>query len=652
MAKDPEVPTDVEARLAELRRSLPDEPGIYKYFDAEGKILYVGKAISLRKRVNSYFTKTGHDFKTRVLVKQIRDIQFVVTHNDMEALLLENNLIKQYQPKYNIMLKDGKTYPYICIKNERFPRVFSTRNKIRDGSQYYGPYASIPTMNAILLFLRDSFKLRTCSLVLSEKNISDGKFRPCLEFHLGNCAAPCVAKQTEAEYNEDIRQIRQVLRGKFRALLDQLKADMQTASERMEFERAHYLKKRIEHIQKYRRRSTVVSENVTDVEVLTVLTEEGISVVNHFRIIDGAIVQTHQLDVRMKNEETEAELVEAVVTRLQAEEENLCKRILTNVAMPTGTDLAALYSFETPTRGDELKVLELSLKNCRAILDEKLNIARLHRDESPTEKMLRQAQKDLRLTLAPRHIECFDNSNIQGYAPVAACVVFKNGKPAKRDYRVYNIKTVVGPDDFASMQEVVTRRYRRLLDEAQPLPDLIMIDGGKGQLSHALAALQSLGLDTKITCISIAKRLEEIYYKDDPVPMYIDKKSSTLRLLQRIRNEAHNTAINYHRKKRDQKTLRTELTEIPGVGATTAKKLLSELKTVKRIQEAPAEALAAVVGPAKAQIVYDYYREQNILVKTEAEPDEQRPTEEPVGPRNPRLPNLRKPVTERKKPIV
>ncbi len=641
------TPEALEAHLADVRRNLPDAPGIYKYFGADGGILYVGKAISLRKRVNSYFTnKTGHDFKTRVLVSQIHDVQYVVTNNDKEALLLENNLIKQYQPKYNILLKDGKSYPYICIKRERFPRVFSTRNKIKDGSSYYGPYASVSTMNAILQFFRENYKLRNCNLALSEKNISEGKFRPCLEFHIGNCAAPCIGKESEAEYNEDIRQIRQILRGSFRVLLDSLKEEMTTAAAKLDYERAHYLKRRIDHVQKYKRRSSVVSEQVGDVEVLAVLSDadksDGLSIITHFQVAGGAIVQTHQYDVRRKNEEQEQEILEAVLTRLEGEEENLNKRVFTNLNM-AGSDLAALYSFELPTRGDELKLLELALRNCRLQLDEKLNIARINKDDNPTEKLLKQVQKDLRLTVAPRYIECFDNSNIQGYAPVSSCVVFRNAKPAKRDYRVYNVKTVEGIDDFATMKEVVHRRYRRLLDEALPLPDLIMIDGGKGQLSHAIEALTELGIDSKVPIISIAKRLEEIYYKNDPVPLYIDKKSPTLRLLQRLRNEAHNTAITYHRRKRDEKTLRTELTQIPGVGAATARKLLTKLKHVRSVQQAPVAQIAEVIGPAKAQIVYDYYRSADAQTTVSVVEEKatgynaQRPAEEEKTPRKPRI---------------
>lgn len=659
-ANEPDTPAPRTAWQAELdaaRRALADSPGVYKYFDAEGTIIYVGKAISLRKRVNSYFTKTGHDFKTRTLVKQIRRIETTVTRDDLEALLLENNLIKQHQPKYNLMLKDGKSYPFICIKAERFPRVFPTRLRVRDGSQYFGPYASVATMNAILAFFRETFKLRTCNLSLTEKNITEGKFRPCLEFHIGRCLAPCVAKQTEADYNEDIRQIRQLLKGSYRPLLDGLRDEMAQAATSLDYERAHYLKRRIEQIGKLRRRSVVVSDAVGDVEVLTVVRREGdhqsLAAVNHFKVMNGVLIQTHSYEVRPRLDEAEADIFIAALSQLIAEEDELAKKVLTNITVSadeSGTSMAVLFpgfTFKVPERGEELKLVQMAVENGNALLDEKLNISRLRASTNPTQKLLEQVKTDLRLTRLPRHIECFDNSHIQGYAPVSSCVVFRDGRPAKRDYRVFNTKTVEGVDDFQAMREVVFRRYRRMLDEAQPLPDLIVIDGGKGQLSAALESLKALDLLDKLAVVAIAKRLEELYYKDDPVPLYIDKKSGTLRLLQRIRNEAHDTAITYHRKRRDEKTLRTELSDISGVGPATSRKLLTTLKTVKAIREADIDALAAVVGEAKAKTVYDYYRSPDQLtLANEPEaaytttPDTpSRPTTEPRTPKKTRLPD-------------
>lgn len=590
---------------AEFRSNIPEEPGIYKYFDKEGKIIYVGKARNLRRRVNSYFTKhTGVDAKTRLLVKQIADIQYVLTPTELDALILENNLIKQHQPKYNIDLRDGKTYPYICIKNERFPRVFSTRVKVKDGSTYFGPYPGGGAMHALLEFIHDNFKLRTCALNLSEANVKAGKFRPCLEFQIGRCKAPCIRNDLEAAYDEEIKQVKQILKGSFKAVVERLKSEMTRAADELNFERAQELKLKIEQLLRHKQRSTVVSETVTDVEVVTVMTDERLSVVNHFTVVNGTIVRAHAFDVRHTGDGVrDATVLTASLSRLIAETDGFKKEIYSNVA-PEEAEVPEGYTLKTPTRGDALKIVELSLKNCRTLLDEKLN--RKWSERGPR-RTLERLQQDLNLPKLPEHIECFDNSNIQGYAPVSSCVVFRGGKPAKRDYRVFQVKTVEGPDDFATMKEVVFRRYRRLLEEEKPLPDLVVIDGGKGQLSHALEALRELGLDEKISIIGIAKRLEEIYKKNDPVPLYLDKKSPSLRLIQHIRNEAHDTAVAYHRKKRGEKTLKTELTDIKGVGPTTMKKLLTTFKSPAQVKAATLSELEAAVGMAKAQIVYQHY---------------------------------------------
>ncbi len=590
---------------AEFRSNIPEEPGIYKYFDKEGKIIYVGKARNLRRRINSYFTKhTGLDAKTRLLVKQIADIRYVVTPTELDALILENNLIKEHRPKYNIELRDGKTYPYICIKNERFPRVFSTRVKVKDGSTYFGPYPGGGAMHALLEFIHDNFKLRTCSFNLSEANVKAGKFRPCLEHQIGRCKAPCIHNDLETDYDEEIKQVKQILKGSFKVVVERLKSEMNRAAEELNFERAQELKLKIEQLLRHKQRSTVVSETITDVEVVTVATEERLSVVNHFTVVNGTIVRTHAFDVRHSGEDvSDATVLTASLGRLIAETDGFKKEILSNVASEE-VELPEGYVLKTPTRGDALKIVELSLKNCRTLLDEKLN--RKWSERGPR-RTLERLQQDLHLPKLPEHIECFDNSNLQGYAPVSSCVVFRGGKPAKRDYRVFQVKTVEGPDDFATMKEVVFRRYRRLLDEKQPLPDLVVIDGGKGQLSHALEALRELGLDEKIPVIGIAKRLEEIYKKNDPVPLYLDKKSPSLRLIQHIRNEAHDTAVAYHRKKRGEKTLKTELTDIKGVGPTTMKKLLTTFKSPAQVKAATLSELAAAVGMAKAKIVYQHY---------------------------------------------
>lgn len=596
--------TDLETQ----RKNLPNQPGVYKYYDRDGQLLYIGKAKSLKKRVNSYFTKQHPDFKTAVLVSQVAHIEYVVTHNDLEALILENSLIKEHQPKYNIELKDGKSYPYICIKNERFPRVFSTRLRVKDGSSYYGPYPSVGTMKALLRFLHDNFLLRTCNFNLSEANIKAGKFRPCLEHHIGRCKAPCVGLQDEEAYNENIRQLRQILRGSFGKVMAELKEQLAEAVANLQFERAHYLKVRMEQIQKHRQKSTIVSEQVHNVEVFAIAMRDKLSIVNHFKMQNGTIVTTHAFDSWQKHGETEGEVLAAAIRRVAAEDEDFHPTLLLNV-LPTEeeSDLAEQYTLRVPERGDERKIVELSLKNCEVLLEEKLQLKYERRANDPQEKLLRRAMEDLRLTELPYHIECFDNSNIQGYAPVSSCVVFKNGRPAKRDYRVFQVKTVEGPDDFATMKEAVYRRYRRLQEEQQPLPNLVLIDGGKGQLSHAMEAIDELGLRGKLPLISIAKRLEELFYPDDPVPLYIDKKSPTLRLLQNLRNEAHKTAIEYHRKKRDQKTLKTELTDIPGVGPGTAKKLLSHFKSVKAIKAASRAELESVIGAAKTLAVWAHY---------------------------------------------
>ncbi|MBX3101606.1 MAG: excinuclease ABC subunit UvrC [Bacteroidetes bacterium] len=607
MTTDAFTPSPEPLSLQEQRKRIPQKPGVYRYYDTGGHLLYIGKAKDLRKRVNSYFTKNHLDNKTETLVTQIAHIAYTIVENEQQALVLENNLIKEYQPKYNIRFKDGKTYPYIMIKNERFPRVISTRNQIKDGSTYFGPYPSIGTMYAILRFLRDSYQLRTCKLHLSEANIRAGKFRPCLEYHIGRCKAPCAGLQTEEDYQTDIREIRQLLKGSYKAVIDDLKTRLDRAVAQLQFEKAHLLKERLEEVIKNRSKSSIGTEHVPDCEVVTIALQEGLAAVNHFRVQERTLVATRSLVLRPHYGETEAQLLEAALSQLAAEDEDFGKRILCNLLLPEGSDMAEIYQVSVPQRGGERKLIELSLKNCEVLLEEKLLVRITRLAEDPKMKLLARVQQDLNLKTLPRHIECFDNSNIQGYAPVSSCVVFRDGKPARRDYRVFRVKTVQGPDDFATMQEVVLRRYRRMQEEGQPLPDLVVIDGGKGQLSHARAALEELELATQIPLISIAKRLEEIYYPEDPVPLHIDKKSPTLRLLQHMRNEAHDTAISYHRKRRSQETLHTALTKVPGIGAATAKKLLKQLGSVKAVKAATLEELSQVVGPAKAAAILAYF---------------------------------------------
>jgi len=589
---------DVESKLREIRKNLPEEPGIYKYLDEKDKVIYVGKAKNLKKRVTSYFTKhQGIDYKTQRLVSRIRNIHYTITNSEQEALILENSLIKQYQPRYNVMLKDGKTYPYIVIKNERFPRVFATRQKEKDGSFYFGPYPSVKTMHSILDFIRKNFKLRTCNLALSEKNIQASKFKVCLEYHIGNCKAPCVAFQNEDEYNADIYAIKSILKGNYSELIAELKMRMKAAAENLQFEIAQEFKEKMEYIIRYKERATVVSENISRIEVITVRSHEDLSVINHFRILNGIIIQTHAFEVRKKEFQDEVDILSAGISKIAAESDEFYPEVISNIQVPAAEELP--FQVTVPIRGDKAKLVQLSERNCLSLLREKiLQTDANRRPEFP--EVLNQLQKDLHLPTVPRHIECFDNSNFQGSFPVASMVVFKDGKPAKSEYRTFNIKTVEGINDFASMKEIVTRRYKRLQEEQLPFPDLVVVDGGKGQLSSAVEALRELGLDTKLPIIGIAKRLEEIYYKEDPVPVHISKKSASLKLLQHLRNEAHKTAITFHRKKRSTGTFKTELTGIEGIGAVTAKKLLSHFKSVKKIREADETDLVQLLGNARA----------------------------------------------------
>ena len=599
---------DVESKLREIRKNLPEEPGIYKYLDEKDKVIYVGKAKNLKKRVTSYFTKHhGIDYKTQRLVSRIRNIHYTITNSEQEALILENSLIKQYQPRYNVMLKDGKTYPYIVIKNERFPRVFATRQKEKDGSFYFGPYPSVKTMHSILDFIRKNFKLRTCNLALSDKNIQAGKFKVCLEYHIGNCKAPCVAFQNEDEYNADIHAIKSILKGNYSELIAELKMRMKAAAENLQFEIAQEFKEKMEYIIRYKERATVVSENISRIEVITVRSHEDLSVINHFRILNGIIIQTHAFEVRKKEFQDEVDILSAGISKIAAESDEFYPEVISNVQVPAAEELP--FQVTVPIRGDKAKLVQLSERNCLSLLREKiLQTDANRRPEFP--EVLNQLQKDLHLPTVPRHIECFDNSNFQGSFPVASMVVFKDGKPAKSEYRTFNIKTVEGINDFASMKEIVTRRYKRLQEEKLAFPDLVVVDGGKGQLSSAVEALRELGLDTKLPIIGIAKRLEEIYYKEDPVPVHISKKSASLKLLQHLRNEAHKTAITFHRKKRSTGTFKTELTGIEGIGAVTAKKLLSHFKSVKKIREADETSLVELLGNARALKVLQWQQIQ------------------------------------------
>ncbi|MFH1004654.1 MAG: excinuclease ABC subunit UvrC [Bacteroidota bacterium] len=585
--------------------SLPDNPGVYQFFNKEQKIIYIGKAKNLKKRVASYFSKKCEHGKLLYLITNIADIKIIIVETELDALLLENNLIKKYQPHYNIALKDDKTYPWICIKNESFPRVFQTRNFIRNGSQYFGPYASLKMMYTILELIHKLYPLRNCNIHLSEENIIKKKFRVCLEYHIGNCKGPCEALQNEDDYNENISQIKLILKGNISSVIKQLKELMWQASEKYEFEKAQLLKVKIESLEKYQSHSVVVSPVITNVDVFSIITDEFFAYINYLMIIDGAIVQGHTIELKKKLDETSEELLLFAIMELRQQFNSEAKEII--VPFPIEIPFPDI-EFIVPQRGDKKKLLELSLRNVKYYQKEKESRPEKNFHNDRTKKILEQIQKDLRLTEKPVHIECFDNSNIQGAYPVSACVVFKNIKPSKKDYRLFNIKTVEGPDDFASMEEVIFRRYKRLIDEKQPLPQLIVIDGGKGQVSSAMKSLEKLNSTGKIAVIGIAKKLEEIYYPGDSLPLYLNKKSETLRIIQQIRNEAHRFGLKHHRGRRHRETIFSELTQIKGISNKTAEKLLHEFKSVKRIKKTSEEKLIKIIGKDKTKLLVEYFK--------------------------------------------
>ena len=584
-------------------KTLPSSPGVYQYYDKDEKILYVGKAKNLKKRVASYFTKTHENGKTRVLVKKIVSIKHIVVNTETDALLLENNLIKKYQPRYNVMLKDDKTYPWICIKKERFPRIFLTRNVIKDGSEYFGPYTSVRTVKSLIDLIKELYQLRTCNFFLSETNIENGKYKKCLEFHLGNCKAPCEGLQTEEDYNKDIKAIRQIIKGDFKDAMESFKGLMQFYADKMEFEEAQKIKEKIENLANYQVKSTVVNSSISNVDVFSIISDESYGYVNFFKIMNGAIIQSHTSEIKKKLDETDKELLELAIVEIRQRFHSQSKEIYTPFEVALGDDIKVTV----PKLGDKKRIVELSLRNAKYYRQEQFKQIKIVDPDRHVKRIMAQMQKDLRLQEEPRHIECFDNSNIQGTHPVAACVVFKNGKPSKKEYRHFNIKTVAGPDDFASMEEVVFRRYKRLVEEGESLPQLIVIDGGKGQLSSALKSLDVLGLRNKIAIIGIAKRLEEIYYPNDSIPLYLDKKSETLKIIQQLRNEAHRFGIRHHRNKRSKAAIQTELEQIPGIGQQTIVTLLQHFRSTKRVVEASLEELIEVVGESRATKLYNYY---------------------------------------------
>ena len=584
-------------------KTLPNLPGVYQYYDADGKILYVGKAKNLKKRVSSYFNKQ-HDYgKTKVLVKKIADIKHIVVDTETDALLLENNLIKKYQPRYNVMLKDDKSYPWICVKNERFPRVFSTRRVFKDGSEYFGPYTSMKTVSTLLDLIRGLFQLRTCNYDLAQEKIDAGKYKVCLEYHLGNCKGPCEGYETEVSYHNNIASIKEILKGNFKDSLSGFKHQMKTYAEDLQFEEAQKIKEKIEVLENYQAKSTIVNPKISNVDVFTIVSDESYGYINFLQVSYGSIIRSHTMEIKKKLQETDVELLELAITELRQRFNSKSREIY----VPFKVDLGESVKVTIPKLGDKKHILDLSLRNAKYYRLEQLKQVKIVDPDRHANRIMAQMKADLRLHEEPRHIECFDNSNIQGTNPVAACVVFKNGKPSKKDYRHFNIKTVEGPDDFASMEEVVYRRYKRLLDEDKPLPQLIIIDGGKGQLSSALKSLDVLNLRGKIAIIGIAKRLEELFYPDDPIPLYLDKKSETLKVIQQLRNEAHRFGIEHHRNRRSKSALNTELETIPGIGEKTIVELLKTFKSAKRVANAKLDELEDVVGKSKANKIYNYF---------------------------------------------
>lgn len=584
-------------------KSLPNTPGVYQYYDRADKLLYIGKAKNLKKRVASYFNKNHENGKTRVLVEKIASIKHIVVETETDALLLENNLIKKYQPKYNVLLKDDKTYPWICIKKEPFPRVFLTRNVWKDGSEYFGPYTSVKTARTLLSLIKELYPLRTCAYNLNEENIKNKKYKVCLEYHIKNCKGACEGLQSVEAYETEIKEIRNILKGHFKSSLKGFEALMYDFAERSEFEEAHKVKEKIELLSNYQARSTVVNPSISNVDVFSIVSDESFAYVNFLKISNGAIIQSHTVEIKKKLDEDDKFLLELAIIEIRERFHSNSFEIYT----PFNVEIGELLKVTVPKLGDKKRIVELSLRNAKYFRQDRFKQIQIIDPDRHTKRIMAQMQKDLRLNEEPRHIECFDNSNIQGSNPVAACVVFKNGKPDKKEYRHFNIKTVVGPDDYSSMEEVVHRRYKRLLDEERDLPQLVIVDGGKGQLSSALKSLDVLGLRGKIAIIGIAKRLEEVYYPGDPIPMYLDKKSESLKIIQQLRNEAHRFGIKHHRNKRSKGAIQTELSMINGIGEKTILALLKKFRSIKRIKNATFDEIEQLIGRDKACKICDQF---------------------------------------------
>ncbi len=603
-------PLNTLPQIQKLLINIPSNPGVYKYFDESNTIIYVGKAKNLKKRVNSYFVKQHDNNKTRVLVSKIRDIQYTVVDSEYDALLLENLIIKELQPKYNISLKDDKSYPYIRISKDYFPKITVIRNPVKDGSELIGPYANVKMMYSVLDIVNKLYPTRNCNLNLTPKSIAEGKFSVCLEYQIGNCKGPCAGHESMSEYAESIANIRNILKGNLVEIKKHLKMKINEAAEVLAFEKAHELKLKLDLLETYQAKSTIVSQTINNVDVFSITSNKNAFYVNYLRVNNGMVVQSQNLEIKNKNQETEAEILLQAIAQFK----NNNPSESTEFIVPFPIDLDAKFTIIVPQLGDKKKLLDLSFKNAMMLKQEKQLAAERLDPELRIDRVLATMQSDLRLKEPPQHIECFDNSNIQGTNPVSACVVFKNAKPSKNDYRHFNIKTVIGPNDFASMQEVLGRRYSRMLAEGTTLPNLIVVDGGKGQLSASVKTLKELNIYDKVAIIGIAKRLEEIYYPGDSLPLYLDKKSETLKIIQQMRDEAHRFGITHHRNRRSKGFVITELTEIEGMGDKTADILLKSFKSLKKIKEANQEQLETVVGKKTGATIYHYFQDAKPIV--------------------------------------
>ncbi|MDM1368779.1 excinuclease ABC subunit UvrC [Myroides marinus] len=594
----------VTSSLAIQIQTLPDQPGVYQYYDKDDKILYVGKAKNLKKRVSSYFNKVHDNAKTNVLVKKIVTIKHIVVPTETDALLLENNLIKQLQPRYNVLLKDDKSYPWICIKKEPFPRVFTTRRMVKDGSEYFGPYTSIKTVHTLIDLIKELYPLRTCNLDLTTSNIRSGKYKVCLEYHIGNCGGPCEERESDVKYDNKIKAIRDILKGNFKDSLKDFKDYMMELASNMEFEEAQKVKDKIDLLENYQSKSTIVSSKISNVDVFSIISDESAAYVNFLQVSYGAIIRSHTMELKKKLDETDEELLELAITELRERFHLNSKEII----VPFDVEVQDGIHVTVPKLGDKKKLLDLSERNAKYYRIDQLKQIKIVDPERHVNRIMTQMKKDLRMHVEPRHIECFDNSNIHGTNPVSACVVFKDGKPSKKDYRHFNVKTVEGPNDYDTMEEIVYRRYKRVLEEGQPLPDLIVIDGGKGQLGVAVGCLERLGIRGKVAIISLAERLEEIFYPGDSIPLYLDKRSETMKVIIHLRDEAHRFGLTFHRNQRSKNAITSEMDSISGVGEKTKTTLMNHFKSTKRIKEASLEDLEKVIGKSKGKLVFDFFQ--------------------------------------------